>query len=204
MKLNSDTINTFFKNSQISPEYLKNKQIIVPTEDKEAYSYLESIRQNISQFVKEGRNLYLCSNYVGNGKTQWACDLAKEYILNKECGSTYNCPVLFINVPRFLADLKTSISDEKLRDYTVAMTRIIKTAELVIFDDFADAVISEFDYANLYSWIDYRISYCKSNIYTTNTMPDDLINCMPAKLVDRVLGKSKKIVLNAGSFREEE
>lgn len=192
----------YLRNSNIPPLYLRDKDMVIPLEDEKAYKKLETIKQNIVQFINEGQNLYISSNFVGNGKTQWATNLAKEYINNiQNVWINNGCPVLFINVGDFLTYKKQSITDSSMQETTNKIERLILSSKLVIFDDFADNTLSDYDYNYVYAWVNERTSHLKSSIFTTNTLPDDLIKYLPAKIVDRVLGLSEIIIFEGGSRR---
>lgn len=193
----------YLRNSNIAPMYLNEKEMVIPSDDANAYLKLTLIKGDIRKFIKDGRNLYICSNYVGNGKTQWACELAKEYI-NQISNVWVNdgYPVVFINVPEYLMMKKQAFSDESVKGEVELMEHNIMSAKLVIFDDFGDSMnISQYDYNSIYSWINYRTSHLKSCIFTSNDLPEELEEIMPAKLVNRILGYSEQIIFEGGSFR---
>lgn len=54
------------------PKYLQQpaNQVLQPGKDIKEYKYLESIKENIVDWVYQGRNLYLYSDTCGNGKAQ--------------------------------------------------------------------------------------------------------------------------------------
>ena len=40
--------------------------------DKDAFTFLKSVEDNVEKFVNSGDNLYIYSYITGNGKTAWA------------------------------------------------------------------------------------------------------------------------------------
>ena len=61
----------------------KNKQkpiALTPFEvDYKAFSRLAEIKEDMTAFVDSGKNLYITSAVVGNGKTSWALKLLMKY-----------------------------------------------------------------------------------------------------------------------------
>ena len=79
--------------------------------DEGAYTKLSSYQSNIVRLVEHGHNLYIYSNTTGNGKTSWALKFIQAYINKVWMSSDLTCRALFINVPRYIMELKNNISD---------------------------------------------------------------------------------------------
>ena len=64
----------------------KDKRIKIPLvidkdgRDEQSFIELSNIEKNIDEFVEEGKNLYIYSQNVGNGKTSWSFRLLRSYI----------------------------------------------------------------------------------------------------------------------------
>ena len=123
--------------------------------DKEAFTELSNIEKNIINFVKEGKNLFIHSYICGNGKTSWALRMVQSYFNLIWPTVSLKCKALFINVPRFLLALKDNISQKN--DYISFIKENIQTADLVVWDDIAAKVGTEFELNYLLSFIDTRI-----------------------------------------------
>lgn len=95
------------------------------------------------------------------------------------------CRVLFINTPKFLIALKDNISEKS--EYASYIKENVLKADLVVWDDiaFADKGTS-FETAQLFSFIDSRISNHKSNIYTSNVSPEALPERIGERLASRI------------------
>ena len=193
----------YLKNSQIPKRYLQNIQLQASTADYAVFQELSEIKNNIKQFVDEGKNLLICSRSAGNGKTTWATKLAKAYIEQvADLGFKNNTPVLFINVNSFLNEKKLAINDKELAAKLNKLERAILTAKLVIFDDIADKTLSEYDMNMMYYWIDYRTANLKSCIYTSNQLPEQLAITLNGKMYSRVVNYSQVKKITNGDHRE--
>lgn len=152
--------------------------------DKQEYDNLSSIQNDIKSFVKNGNNLYICSSIPGNGKTSWAIKLLRAYILKIWPESKLECKALFINVPKFLIELKQNISNKS--EYIEYINDNVLSADLVIWDDIATKFTTEFEHEHLLSLIDNRLFNNKSNIFTSNILPQNLSSLVGDRLASRI------------------
>lgn len=159
--------------------------------DATAFTRLKEIETNIIEFVTAGKNLYLFSGQCGNGKTTWAVKLLKAYLNRIWAKSSDECKALYINVPRFMQQVKDSFSIQS-EEVTYLKENIIK-ADLVVFDEISAKIGSEFDIDFLLSIIDTRLSSNKTNIYTSNADKSKLINQLGERLHSRVYNNSECI-----------
>lgn len=169
----------------------KNKQrpipLTPPNEDYESYSKLADIKSNIVDYVKNGRNLFICSSYTGNGKTSWAIKLLLKYFDEVWYGNGLRIRGLFVSVPMFLLQCKNNISNRDVNFENLC--KLIMSVDIVVWDDIASANISGYDYSQLFSYIDYRILSEKSNIYTGNIVDkNSLEDAIGERLASRVWG----------------
>lgn len=161
--------------------------------DLEPFKTLANIEQNILTFVSEGKNLYLHSSNCGNGKSSWSIRLAQSYFNKIWARSEAKCRVLFISVPRFLLALKDNITAKS--DYVEYIKDNVLDADLVIFDDIAAKMGSEFELTHLLNIIDNRLALGKSNIYTSNLNRQQLYLALGERLTSRVANMSIDIEL---------
>lgn len=161
--------------------------------DLEQFKQLAAIEQNIVKFVQEGKNLYLHSANCGNGKSSWSLRLAEAYFNKIWARSEAKCRVLFISVPRFLLALKDNITVKSL--YIDYIKDNVLEADLVIWDDIAAKMGSEFELTHLISIIDNRIALGKSNIYTSNLNRQQLYTALGERLTSRIANMSIDIEL---------
>lgn len=179
-------INFLFDKALLSEHNKKNIRLILDQDgtDRDEYERLSSIQKKIKNWVQTGNNLYLCSSTPGNGKTSWAIKLLKSYILSVWPESTLGCKALFINVPKFLIELKSNIS--KKSEYIEYINDNVLEADLVIWDDIATKSATEFEHEHLLSLIDNRLFNKKSNIFTSNILPNNLSILIGDRLASRV------------------
>ena len=173
--------------------------------DLEQFKQLAAIEQNIVSFVNEGKNLYLHSANCGNGKSTWSVRLAQAYFNKIWARSEPKCRVLFVSVPRYLLAIKDNISNRNA--YAEYIKDNVLEADLVIFDDIAAKMGSEFELTHLLNIIDNRLSLGKSNIYTSNLNRQQLYNALGERLTSRVanmsidielFGADKRVLTNGG------
>lgn len=201
-----------YRNLKLStklPFSLINVELNAGSKDSEQFEILSQIKENIVDFVKNGKCLYIGSHNSGNGKTSWATILGKEYfdksIINASLrvrGGEVVKPVFYINVPDYLALRKNAIGNYdmqmKLREYEYN----IATAKLVIFDDISDVQASDYDNNYLYSWINTRIENGYSCIFTSNAeTEEELLEIYQPKLIDRIFNNSIVVTMRSGSRR---
>lgn len=161
--------------------------------DYDQFQQLAAIEQNICAFIQEGKNLYLHSVNCGNGKSSWSVRLAEAYFNKIWARSESKCRVLFISVPRFLLALKDNISTKS--SYVEYIKENVLEADLVIWDDIAAKMGSEFELTHLLNIIDNRLSLGKSNIYTSNLNRQQLYTALGERLTSRIANMSLDIEL---------
>lgn len=162
--------------------------------DEDAYKELKTYQSNIVDFVTKGYNLYIYSNITGNGKTSWALKLLQTYIFKIWPQSDLTCKALFINVPKFMRELKLNITQKS--DYIRYINDNVLNADIVIWDDIATKSASEYEHEQLISIIDSRMNDKKCNIFTSNVTPQDLSEVLGARLASRIIGLSRCISFN--------
>jgi len=173
--------------------------------DLEQFKQLAAIEKDIVNFINDGKNLYLHSTNCGNGKSSWSLRLAQAYFNKIWARTEIKCRVLFISVPRYLLAIKDNISNRNA--YAEYIKENVLEADLVIFDDLAAKMGSEFELTHLLNIIDNRISLGKSNIYTSNLNRQQLYNALGERLTSRVAnmsidielyGADKRVLTNGG------
>lgn len=161
--------------------------------DLEQFKQLAGIEQDIINFISSGKNLYLHSANCGNGKSSWSLRLAEAYFNKIWARTEVKCRVLFISVPRFLLALKDAISNKST--YVDYIKDNVLEADLVIWDDIAAKMGSEFELTHLLNIIDNRLALGKSNIYTSNLNRQQLYNALGERLTSRIANMSIDIEL---------
>ncbi len=161
--------------------------------DLPQFQQLASIEQDIFKFIEDGKNLYLHSAIPGNGKSSWALRLTEAYFNKIWARTEPKCRVLFISVPRFLLALKDNITNKST--YVDYVRENVLEADLVIWDDIAAKMGSEFELTHLLSIIDNRLALGKSNIYTSNLNRQQLYTALGERLTSRIANMSIDIEL---------
>ena len=167
--------------------------------DVEAFRKLAEIKDNIEDFVENGRSLYITSPYVGNGKTTWAIKLLLKFFENVWVDSGFECRGVFVHVPTFLMmckDFKTVDEDfEQLK-------RNILDVDIVIWDDIACTDISAYDLGQLSMYIEARHFKGLSNIFTGNLNERALLeDAVGTRLTSRIWNSSTEIIELRGGDR---
>lgn len=174
----------------------KNKRKPLPLEpsecDYEAFMRLAEIKSNIQEFVEEGKNLYITSSRVGNGKTSWALKLLMKYFEAVWEGNGFRPRGVIVHVPTFLMkckDFKTVDREfEELR-------KLLLTIDLVVWDDIAGNTMTEYDYSQLLMHLDARDFSGLANIFTGNIPnKDSLENILGAKLTSRIWNSKTEVI----------
>ena len=161
--------------------------------DLEQFKQLAVIEQDIVNFISNGKNLYLHSANCGCGKTSWSLRLTEAYFNKIWARSEAKCRVLFISVPRFLLALKDNITAKN--SYVEYIKENVFAADLVIWDDIAAKMGSEFELTHLLNIIDNRLALGKSNIYTSNLNRQQLYTALGERLTSRIANMSIDIEL---------
>lgn len=168
--------------------------------DLPAFEYLDSIKNDIVDFVQSGQQLYLYSPSYGNGKTSWSIKLMQNYFNAIWEGNGYKQRGIFLHVPTFLLDLKRSIStpNETFQELIHALDEV----DLVIWDDIASIKLSDYDYTMLLSHIDQRLLKKKCNIYTGNITGKRLEEVLGQRLASRISSSSHLVEFRGGDRRK--
>ena len=165
--------------------------------DKKAFQRLADIRKDIVDFVQSGKNLYICSDWTGNGKTSWAIKMLHTYFHHTAVGSYENLKGMFVSTTELLLKLK-DFNNPLPKSYLEKL----RTVDLVIWDDIAISGMSNYDFNQLYCILDYRLLAEKSNIFTSNQPKlDALVNIMGSRLASRIYHASEVIELKGKDMR---
>ena len=183
-------------NSDIPPDKQIPDKLIPEEQDLEAFKQLNDIKLGIIDFVKDGKSLYIWSNYTGNGKTSWSLKIILRYFNDIWAGNGFRVRGKFVHIPALLLKLKdfnNPLSEEYKND--------ILNCDLVIFDDIASVGISQYDLSQLLLYIDHRSLYGKSTIYTGNLDMYDMDKVLGSRLTSRIWSKDTTIIELKGADR---
>lgn len=171
--------------------------------DKDAFDQLMNLKDNIREFVEEGKSIYIHSPFVGNGKTSWAIKLMQRYF--NEVWE-YNClrsRGVFLPVTWFLTMLKQTIS--RPNDYFDEIFKGLTKYDIVIWDDIASTKMSEYDYTILLTYIDHRLMNGKTNIFTGNLSSiDEMEDALGMRLASRIWYSDTRVKFRGKDRRNRE
>lgn len=172
--------------SQIPKKQQFPISLVPENKDYDNFVYLADIKDDIVNFVNNEENLYITSNYTGNGKTSWAIKMLLKYFDSVWSGNGFRIRGVFIHVPTFLNKLKSDIKNPDLE--FESLVSCLVDVDLVIWDDIASTGLSQYDHSQLLTYIDQRVLSGKSNIFTGN-IPDkeSLEKSVGARLTSRIL-----------------
>lgn len=168
--------------------------------DLQEFKRLSEFLAKPVDFVQAGTNLFLHSSNCGNGKTTFAIRFIQAYLDAIWHRAELTCKALFISVPSFLQALKDAISGPN--EYAAYIKQHILEADIVVWDDIAAKVGSDFELNHLLGFIDSRIALGKANIYTSNLSQREMANALGARLASRICNCSIDIELRGADKRK--
>lgn len=197
----------WFKIDELQNEALLTEKQKIPIKfkldkdktDKKAFDRLKEIRESITDFVNQGKNLYIYSHYTGNSKTYWSISLLRAYFESIWYRTGIKCRGLFINVPKYFISLKDSFNNYS--EYIDHIKKNVLTADLVVWDDIATKGFTEFETESLLNIINNRVDAGKANIYTSNLAGEELKQAMGDRLYSRVANMSEMIIFKSTDKR---
>lgn len=167
--------------------------------DIEAFERLAKIKDDIYNFVCDGKNLYITSDIVGNGKTSFALKMLMHYFEEILGESSFEPAGVFIHVPTFLIKLKDFNKEDP--EFEALKSMLLKV-DLVVWDDIASTDMSAYDLSQLTMYIDNRNMNELANIYTGNiTNRDDMISTLGSRLTSRIWNSNTEVVQFFGGDR---
>lgn len=174
------------------PEPLQYPKPLFPEEiDLSQFQRLAAIKNDIVSWVESGNSLYIFSSNCGNGKTSWAIKLMSKYFNEIWPGNGYQCRGVFVRCGQLFNRAKRAIGtkDETWNEYL----RMLKTCDLVVWDDIGEINLTAFEQQLLIELIDERIYNSKANIYTSNVIDDILEANVGRRIASRVVNGSEVI-----------
>lgn len=187
-----------FDNSGLPKSKYKPIKLTPQKIDRDTFKQLASIRKDIVSFVDEGRNLYICSKYFGNGKTSWAIKMLQTYFHYTAEGSVFHLRGMFVSTPTLLLKMK-DFNDPASKEFKDNLQNV----DLLILDDIAVTGLKEYDYLQLFALIDHRMLSEKSIIFTANVNSRaDLIDIVGERIASRVWNNSTIVEIKGGDMRD--
>ena len=179
------------------PKSMQGELNLCSGKDLEKYKYLDYVKNNIEEFIKNGCNLYIYSPYLGNGKTSWAVKILKQHIKNVcESGNTNTDLVgLFVNVDEFLV---TQVKPLKIDQ---SFIKLCQQVDLLVLDDIGATQLTSLEEQVLRSIIDTRLVNGKSTIYTSSAIDDTLYNVVGDRIANKIIESSIIVEFTNRSLR---
>lgn len=177
----------------------KNKQIpqtLYTDVDYNEFCKLDDIKNDVLNFVKNGKSLYITSQYTGNGKTSWAIKILLKYFDCIWAGNGFNVRGLFVHTPTLIVQLR-NFKNPLPKEYT---DNLLNT-DIVVWDDIGSTSISDYNNTQLLSYLDSRILSGKSNIYTGNLNKDGLERVLGNRLASRLWNSDYVVTFNGEDRR---
>lgn len=167
--------------------------------DLAEFQKLAELEKNMDKFVESGANLYIHSYNCGNGKTSWSIRLLMGYFNRIWFKSNFSCQAMFVSVPRYLLGLKENISGHN--EYAEIVNKYVLDADLIVWDDIATKMGTEFELNHLLNIINTRMDNGKANIFTSNLGFKELETTLGERLASRICNKSIDIELHGTDKR---
>ena len=194
--------------SNIPEIYWNEIKLTMRPSDAQAYKRLDDIKKNIIEYSEpriDMKNLLICSDKTGNGKTSWALKIL-QYFAFKSAQQLYYqnesaCWCYFVPVTDFV--LASKEYDGKHRKKYWDMQEMIEKSRIVVFDDVGAGEYSRAEYMALLSAIDGRVFRKQFCIFTSNFVDknEKIIQKLGERLSDRIYDTSEKIILNGEGVR---
>lgn len=171
------------ESSNVPKNYWENKLLYPSEQDLAAFETLKEIKEDVQEFTKSGRFLYIYGN-SGNGKTSQAIKILKSFLAQRCVGNRFEDLALFYYFPNLVIQSKKFENKEEVN----AIMEAVTTRELLVLDDIATTTkVSEYDMFVLNTIINSRYSNKLSTILTSNIEPDKLNRFYDERIIDRIL-----------------
>ena len=187
-------LRALYRMSRLPEKCCYNIPLIPEREDIKNFERLNEYLKTVEERVEAGEGLYIWSEGVGNGKTSWACKIMSQYFRKVAFKSGLENEGLYIYLPTFLEDLRTSYDGEQDPDF-LELLGMVKKCRLLIVDDIGAERSSEWVNERLLSIINTRVTQGLSTIYTSNISLDELGKRMGERIKSRIIGSVTEIHL---------
>lgn len=166
-----------------TPEFALQKQMTFETFDSKRSNLPLDQRENLKkafelayEFAKSPEGWLVFSGVNGCGKTHLAAAIANfRYGIKK--------PALFVVVPDFLDHLRSTFSPESKTSYD-RLFEGVKSAHLLILDDFGQQSTTPWAQEKLYQMINHRYNSRMPTVITTTSSTEELDSPISSRFVD--------------------
>ena len=192
-------LKSLYSLSQIPERYKYNIPLVPGKADIPAFEELDEFMKSVKDHVEAGDNLYIWSNYTGNGKTSWACKIMGYYFRKIAFSTGLENEGLYLYTPSFLEDLRNSYH-EKTPEFSKVLD-MVDNCKLLIIDDIGEGNPTEWVRERLTCIVNNRANNNKSMIFTSGLSPDELGEKLGAKLYSRVKMGTQVVNITGGDRR---
>jgi len=140
------------------------------------------------EFAKSPEGWLVFLGTTGCGKTHLASAIVNYRYLNQE-------PALFVVVPEFLDHLRSTFNPESEVSYDVLFEGV-KTAPLLVLDDFGEHSTTPWAREKLYQVINYRYNARLAMVITTRYSLDDILEEIESSVSSRLADPQISVPFN--------
>lgn len=180
------------------PEFELQKSMIFDNFDWKRVNLPPEQRENLKEafrvafdFAKSPDGWLVLQGTTGCGKTHLAAAIANYRYQAKQ-------PALFVVVSDFLDHLRSAFSPESKVSYDQLFEKV-KTAPLLILDDFGEQTTTPWAQEKLYQIINHRYNARLATVITTRSSTDEMDSPVASRLVDPKI--SNPFIINAPDYR---
>lgn len=194
-----------FNESGIPDKFWDYFPIQTPEEDRMAYRMLKSIREQITDFIRSGQNLFLYSEEYGNGKTLWSSILMKAYIRDVAMSRKYyKNLVRYVYIPDFIYRYMTCEKfnfDDIRRQSFFDKVHSLSDTKFVIWDGFGYGSQSSIENSVIRSVIHSRLNQSLSNMFISDKYDLELSDVIGSHMFNRIKSSSVFVEFKGESLR---
>ena len=166
--------------------------------DYEAHKRCFEIKNDIVNFVKEGKQLIIYGKNSGSGKTHISTRLMLAYFSKIWELTSFRPRALFIQTQKLFAELKKYGQESYYKNFILENADV----DLIIWDDLGvDGSLDEKQHDFIYSIINEREMNKKANIFTTNKSSQELYDYLGERLYSRIVRTSEIIEFKNSDYR---
>jgi DNA replication protein DnaC len=152
------------------------RRVNLPPDQREN---LENVYKTALEFAKSPEGWLVLQGVNGCGKTHLAAAIANYRLRSGK-------PVLFVIVPDFLDHLRSTFSPDSPVSYD-QLFESVKTAPLLILDDFGEQSTTPWAQEKLYQVINHRYNDRLPTVVTTCYTTDEVESRISSRLIDHQL-----------------
>lgn len=168
--------------------------------DYEKHKRCFEIRNDILNFVKQGKQLVIYGKNSGSGKTHISTRLLLAYFSKVWELTSFRPRGMFIQLEKLFNEMKKSFDQPS--DYKDFIMNNYEDVDLIIWDDIGlNNELDQKQYDLIFTIINERELRGKANIFTTNKNKEQLYKYLGERLYSRIVRPAEFIEFNAEDNR---